>query len=170
MKMMKIGIIADTHDNQHAIKKAITIFQEEQVNYIFHCGDFIAPFSVKALFKAEIPLRLCFGNNDGEKRIIRKLVSKQESCELGEIVLLEEIKGTQIAMTHGHHSDILTMALSSGNFDVVLSGHIHKKINEKLPNGTLHLNPGEGGGWLTGAPSLAILILDTLEVTFIDIK
>jgi predicted phosphodiesterase len=98
------------------------------------------------------------------------LVNNQENCELGEIILLEEINRKKIAMTHGHHSDILTMALSSGNFDVVLSGHIHKKINEKLLNGTLHLNPGEGGGWLTNAPSLAILDLETLEFKFISIK
>ena len=168
--MRKIGIIADAHDNQHAINKAITIFQEEQVNYIFHCGDFIAPFSVKALFQADIPLRLCFGNNDGEKRMIRKLVSNQTNCKLGEIMLLEEIDGKKIAMTHGHHSDILNMALSSGNFDIVLSGHIHKKEMKKLPNGTLHINPGEGGGWLTNSPSLAVITLDTLEVKFVDIK
>ena len=167
---MKIGIIADTHDNQHAIKNAITIFQEERVDYIFHCGDFIAPFSVKALFNADIPIKLCFGNNDGEKRMIRKLVANQENCEIGEIIFMEEIDGKQIAMTHGHHKDILNMALSSGNFDVVLSGHFHKKIMEKLTNGTLHINPGEGGGWLTNSPSLAILNLDTLEAKFVDIK
>ena len=167
--MMKIGIIADTHDNQHVIKNAITIFQEENVDYIFHCGDFIAPFSVKAFFKADIPLRLCFGNNDGEKRMIRDLVTTQENCLLGEIMLLDYIGGKKIAMTHGHHSNILNMALTSGNFDVVLSGHFHRKEMEKLANGTLHINPGEGGGWLTESPSLVILNLDTLETKFVDI-
>jgi putative phosphoesterase len=168
--MTKIGIISDTHDNQNAIKKALTIFNQEQVEYIFHCGDFIAPFSVKPFLESNLPVRLCFGNNDGEKVRIKQLATSQENCLLDEIILLEEINGKKIAMTHGHYPNVLDMALTSGRFDIVLSGHLHMKEIKKLSNGTLHINPGEGGGWTSSTPSLAILDLETLDNMFMEIK
>ncbi|UCE14522.1 MAG: metallophosphoesterase [Candidatus Heimdallarchaeota archaeon] len=166
--MVKIGVISDTHDNQIAIKDAIRIFREGGVELVFHCGDFIAPFSVKALFK--FPLRLVFGNNDGEKRIIRQLVDQQQQCKLEDVLLAEEIHGKRIAMTHGHHPNVLDLALESGVYDIVLSGHNHEKMSESLPNGTVHVNPGEAGGWLKGSPSVAIIDLETMVVDFKDIQ
>ena len=47
--VMKLGIITDTHDNKPAIVKAISIFNDRQVDLVVHAGDMIAPFSA-ALF------------------------------------------------------------------------------------------------------------------------
>ncbi|MHA1330020.1 MAG: metallophosphoesterase, partial [Candidatus Hodarchaeales archaeon] len=146
--MVKIGIISDSHDNQITLAEAVEIFVDSKVEYIFHCGDFISPFSLKHLFKTGIPLRLVFGNNDGEKIVIRKLVSEQKDCILDDILLTTEINGKKIAMTHGHITTVLDSVLNSGFYDVVFSGHNHNKSIEKLDNGTLHVNPGESGGWL----------------------
>ncbi|MFX0182273.1 MAG: metallophosphoesterase [Candidatus Hodarchaeota archaeon] len=165
--MTKIGIISDTHDNQIAIREAIKVFDEQNVSIIFHCGDFIAPFSVKKLL--EYPLRMVFGNNDGEKRIIRRMASNEKNCLLEEVILIEEIEGKKIAMTHGHYNNILESALYSCSYDIVLSGHNHERMSETLPNGTLHVNPGEGGGWLKGSASVAVLDLESMNTTFFDI-
>jgi putative phosphoesterase len=165
--MTKIGIISDTHDNQIAILNALKVFKEQKVNIIFHCGDFIAPFSVKKLF--ELPLRMVFGNNDGEKRIIRQLVEKEKDCVLEDILIIEELEGRKIAMTHGHHKHVLETVLNSGSYDIVISGHNHEKMSKIYQNGTLHINPGEGGGWVKGFASTVVLDLDSMKPSFFDI-
>ncbi|HHT9141815.1 MAG TPA: metallophosphoesterase family protein, partial [Candidatus Wujingus californicus] len=48
---MKIGIIADTHDNIHTIQKAVHFFNTLDLKYIIHAGDYVAPFSLKELMK-----------------------------------------------------------------------------------------------------------------------
>ena len=39
---MKIGIIADTHDNLPAIRLAVDFFNKSDVDAVFHCGDIAA--------------------------------------------------------------------------------------------------------------------------------
>jgi putative phosphoesterase len=166
---VKIGIISDTHDNKPNIKKAMNIFKGK-IDYLYHAGDIISPFSLKELFSIEdLPIRVVFGNNDGEKRVNRLLASKNPNCVLEDILITETIQDIRIAMTHGHHKNILDTLLESGHYDVVITGHTHKVVNDKLYNGTLHINPGEAGGWLTDNPTVAILDLKTLEVEIISL-
>jgi putative phosphoesterase len=165
--MTKIGILSDTHDNQISLQEALILFKKKSVELVFHAGDFIAPFSVKKLF--DFPLRCVFGNNDGEKNVIRRLMSQQETCILEEILLIEQIDGKQIAMTHGHHQSVLKSILDSGNNDIVISGHTHEKKIESLPNGTIWINPGEAGGWLKGSASVAILDLNSMRSEFYEV-
>ena len=44
---MKIGIMSDTHDYLPNIRKAIEIFNEEKVDLVVHCGDFVSLFVIK---------------------------------------------------------------------------------------------------------------------------
>ncbi|MHA1973877.1 MAG: metallophosphoesterase [Candidatus Hodarchaeales archaeon] len=168
--MVKIGIISDSHDNQITLMEACHIFIDRKVSYIFHCGDFISPFSLQHLFKTEIPLRLVLGNNDGEKTILHKLINEQKDCILEDILLTTEIESRKIAMTHGHISTVLNTVLDSGYYDIVLSGHNHNKSVKKLDNGTLHINPGELGGWLRHEATMAILDLKQLTTEFITLE
>ncbi len=63
---MKIGIVADSHDNVPAIKKAVEYFNKSNIRFVIHAGDYIAPFSVKEFLKLKTKLLGIFGNNDGE--------------------------------------------------------------------------------------------------------
>lgn len=164
--MVKIGIISDTHDNQFALRNAVKIFFEESVEYIFHCGDFIAPFSLRPLFETNLPLRLVFGNNDGEHIRTIEMVNEYGNGILEEILLLEEISGKKIAMTHGHHKTVLKSILESSIYDLILSGHDHLKKSEIQPNGSLHVNPGEAGGWINKEATIATIDLTNLDVKF----
>ena len=48
---------------------------------------------------------------------------------------------------------------------IVIHGFTHRE-EMKTRGDTLIVNPGEGGGWLYGSPSGAILDLDTRQVDF----
>ena len=69
---MKLGLIADTHDNIPNIRKAIKIFNETGIRLIAHAGDFIAPFSAKEFKAFEGKIIAVFGNCDGEKKGLRE--------------------------------------------------------------------------------------------------
>ncbi|NUO05302.1 MAG: metallophosphoesterase [Candidatus Brocadia sinica] len=65
---MKIGILADTHDNIAAIHKTVSFFNAQDIKYVIHAGDYVAPFSLKELMKLKAKFIGVFGNNDGERR------------------------------------------------------------------------------------------------------
>lgn len=167
--MTKIGVISDSHDNLFAMREALKVFQSENVDFIFHCGDMVAPFALKVLLEAETPLRIVFGNNDGERIVNRTLIEKHSAHKLAEWVLVEEIDGRSIAMTHGHVPEMVDCLLKSDRHDIVLTGHTHQRVETVLDNGVLHVNPGETCGWVTGHASIAIIELEPISVSFKDI-
>ena len=52
--------------------------------------------------------------------------------------------------------------------EIIVHGYTHVPEMKTRGNALL-VNPGEGGGWLHGAPTGAILDLDTKEVEFIKL-
>ena len=40
---MRIGVISDSHDDIMNVKEAIKIFNEYEVDYVIHAGDYIFP-------------------------------------------------------------------------------------------------------------------------------
>lgn len=146
---MKVGILADTHDNMPMIREAVRMFRERGAEAIVHAGDFVAPFALKALLEASIPLTGVFGNNDGEKRGLKSL------CEtLYEPPHRFELGGRTVVLAH----DLLELTddLIEGA-DLVVYGHTHSVAIEQGP--PLRLNPGEAGGWLSGSATAALVDL-----------
>ena len=60
-----IGIISDTHENEEAIKKAVKVFKDRNVEFVVHCGDIISPPMLE--YFRGLKMKFVFGNNDGEK-------------------------------------------------------------------------------------------------------
>jgi hypothetical protein len=145
---MKIGIISDTHDNLTKIKEAVNILNDKKVEFVFHCGDFIAPFSLEYLEKLNCDWLGVFGNNDGE----RDGLAKRSKGKIKEAPYLGEFFSKKIAITHIY---------KELDADVVLFGHTHKVEIKKERQ--LVINPGEVSGWLYGKSSLVLLDLDKLE-------
>jgi len=46
---MLIGIMSDTHDDIAQTKKAITTFNQRNVDHVLHAGDIISPFMIDTL-------------------------------------------------------------------------------------------------------------------------
>jgi len=145
---MKIGILADTHDNLPAIAAGVRAFREQQVEAIVHAGDYIAPFALKAVLEIGVPVHGVFGNNDGEHAGLAQLMPDiahgPKHLQLG---------GCKICVVHDEskitHEDLLAS-------DIVVCGHTHS-VKTESRNGCLWINPGECGGWLTGRCTVAIL-------------
>ena len=64
---MKLGVMADSHDNVPKVKQAVELFNARSVDLVIHAGDFVAPFAVVPLGRLESRVVAVFGNNDGER-------------------------------------------------------------------------------------------------------
>ncbi len=154
---MKIGLAADSHDNLPMIRKAIQLFQERRIKHILHLGDYIAPFAVKEWVKFKGEIVGVFGNNDGERAGINKV--------LATIVPpphLFEFQDRRILAVHDEKEIDLELTRQA---DVIVAAHTHEP--EMRKGAPLFVNPGECGGWLSGKGTVALLDLDTLEVEII---
>lgn len=158
---MKIGLIADTHDNMPAIMKAVNYFNETGVDLVLHAGDLIAPFTAKPFKHLKADFIAVFGNNDGERAGLSKAFE-------GKI-----FRGPHLVTFHNkkillmHEPDQLDALAISGHFDAIVYGHTHE--SRKKEGRCLVINPGECGGWLNGKRTIGLWDLDANEVQIIPI-
>lgn len=157
---MKIGIISDSHDNLPLIRKAVHYLNDEwPVDAVIHAGDYVAPFAVRELANLRAPFYGVFGNNDGERAGIRKVLP-----QIQQPPLRLELGGRIIVVTHDRAE--LAEADTAGA-DIVVCGHTHNP--EVRRNGFLLVNPGELGAWLTGASTLAVVDLENLDARIVTL-
>ena len=156
---MLVGVLSDSHDNLPKLGAAIEVLRALGAEHLVHAGDFVAPFAVKILAGCGISFTGVFGNNDGEKAGIRSV-----SPSVHEAPHAFELGGRRIVAVHdlGKLPDE-----ARAQADVVVFGHTHKILVE--PGPPLLLNPGEVGGWLEGRSTVALLDLDSLEVSILDV-
>ena len=159
--MTVVGIVSDTHLPRfgNALPAALVDgLRAAGVRRILHCGDFTQPLAVP-LFSALAPLEAVAGNNDaaeirawfGERKIVR-------------------IERARIGMVHGHagrraaHENALA-AFAGERVDAILYGHSHRPRVERLPDGTLVVNPGSPTDKRTNpAYSYGIMTVDGRDV------
>ncbi len=174
---MKIGVLSDIHDNIGNLLKSFKVFKKEGVKKVFFCGDLCSPFTVDYFKKLKIPVLAIFGNNEGDKisiqeRIERNKLDFKYAPKQGVMWDLK-LSGKKIGMYHGTNKQIVEGLVSSGNFDILLSGHTHV-AGVKRSNETLWINPGSVCGWagLLHDPvkaSVAILNLNTSQTKIINL-
>ena len=73
---MLIGLIADSHDNLQLIDKAVKVLNEKNVELVLHVGDFVSPFVVSKLKDLHCRVIGVFGNNDGDRELLKKGLMK----------------------------------------------------------------------------------------------
>lgn len=155
---MKVGIMADSHDNLPKIRAAIELFQREGVTLILHAGDFVAPFAVRAMHDAPCRVIGVFGNNDGERIGLAKAFEP-----IGEVharIALVEADGKRIGVVH--QDELVAPLASSTALHVLVYGHTHQ-LDVRQQGQMLIINPGEVGGWLTGRSTVVILDTATMH-------
>ncbi len=161
---MKLGVMADSHDNVPMVKRAVELFNRRGVQLVIHAGDFIAPFAVAPLAGLDCKAVAVFGNNDGERVVLAK---KFEA--IGEVhpnLAEAELGSRRIAAMH--YPELAEPIAASGRYDLVIYGHTHE-IDVRRGEETTVLNPGETGGWTTGRSTVAIVDLDPMEVEIVDL-
>ncbi|MCD5408767.1 metallophosphoesterase [Candidatus Bipolaricaulota bacterium] len=160
---MKIGVVADTHDNLHRLRQALTRLKERGAELVLHAGDFVSPFVAVPFKEAGLSVIGVFGNNDGDKLYLRERFSGVGELHFGPHEL--ELGGRRIVLMHEPRA--LEALISSGKYEVLIYGHIHEV--DLRPGPPLVLNPGECGGWLSGQATCALVDLDALQAEIIEL-
>jgi|Deesub1362B_J571_1020462.scaffolds.fasta_scaffold00004_424 hypothetical protein len=164
---MKLGALSDTHDNMQAITRAVEIFNEEKVDLVLHGGDHIAPFTVNWMSNLNMKVIGVKGNLDAEFNLLSQKYS-ENNWEFYRHSAVIEAEGKKIILLHGVDENVVNAIIKSGNYDIVIRGHLHRVINEKVGE-TLHFSPGEACGYLTGKSTIGILRLPEISVEIIEI-
>ncbi|MGM0381534.1 MAG: YfcE family phosphodiesterase [bacterium] len=152
---MKIGIIADTHDNLAAINFLVNYYNHREADFLLHAGDYIAPFTIGPLADFDGRVVGVFGNNDGDKEMLKEKAA-ENNVELYQSPHRLKLDNKNILLAH--RPEDLPEEISD-EIDVVINGHTH--CRRAVENSYQHFNPGEAGGWLTDTTSGIIYETET---------
>jgi putative phosphoesterase len=166
---MKLAIASDFHDNFH---NTILFLQEAKANgaeKLILLGDYTSPSTIKLLVNSKLPIIMIWGNNDGEKVNITKLVlSHQNKIQLSATTYdFLEIDNRKIFITH--YNNLAKPMAKSGDFDVVFYGHNHQKKMFEV-NNCLVINPGEICALRTGLASFALYDTNNNQAKIITLE
>ncbi|MEW5893277.1 MAG: metallophosphoesterase family protein [Pseudomonadota bacterium] len=155
---MKICILSDSHDNRRLLDHAVEDAARRGAEAVLHCGDVVAPTTLRVLKKYGLPVHVIHGNNTGDLYSMTRLAAEPDSPVRyhGQDAVLH-LAGRAIFLVHYPHY-AAAMALT-GDYDLVCCGHDHKASISRIDNikgGVTHLiNPGTVGG--VGKPPTYIL-------------
>lgn len=166
---MLIGIIADTHDNLPLVDKAVEKLNEKNVELVLHAGDYVAPFVIPKFKDLKAKLIGVFGNNDGDRVLLRKRFNECEGLEMRGNFAGIFADGSKIALLHGEEEELLSALVNSEGFDIVVHGHTHK-AGVYRKGKTLVVNPGEICGYLSGKSTIALLDTDEGKAEIIELE
>lgn len=140
-------VISDSHDNIDALSNAVEVANNRGVQHLFHCGDIIAPFSAKILKKFNGNLHIVYGNNDGEKFGLKKILGEAITSTPNAL----KIDGYNILMMHEPFgfNDLK-------GYDYVFYGHTHELDIEHRKD-MIIINPGDSSGWVSGESTCVIV-------------
>lgn len=134
---MKLGIIADTHDQVARTARALALLKGEGAEAIVHCGDLTGP---EVVFECGVlPSYYVFGNNDFDERGIRAAVEAMGGVLLGKGGFVH-LDGKRIGVTHGDSGAEMSRLLAAGP-DYLLYGHWHEPADDR-DGPTRRINPG----------------------------
>ena len=159
---MRVGLVADTHDRLPAIEGIVREMMQRGVGLVLHAGDYCAPFALRPFLEHNVALAGVFGRNDGDHEGLRAYAGTAVGIELFESPHSMELGGQSILLVHDL-GDVSPRSIEAHS--VVIHGFTHRE-EMKTRGETLIVNPGEACGWLYGAPSAAVLDLDTRRVEF----
>jgi len=158
---MKIGVLADSHDNLAALGKAVSVFNDAEVSLVCHAGDLISPFTSRQLKNLNMDFIAVYGNNDGEKFGLFQAFPSQ-IYRAPHLIAFHQKKILLL-----HEPDQLEALKASGRYDCIIYGHTHEV--DIQAGRTLVINPGECGGWVNGKRTVAIWNLESNEVDIIPV-
>ncbi len=163
---MKICIISDSHDHAILMDKAVAEAKEMGAEVVLHCGDVVAPSTMKHLIKHSLPIHFIHGNNTGDLYTLGHLVTRHKNLlhYYGMDASIEVADRRIFIVHYPHYAHAMAV---TGDWDLVCCGHNHCANQEQVINikgtQTILVNPGTVGG-VGNAPATYILgDLDKME-------
>jgi putative phosphoesterase len=163
---MLICILSDSHDNRRLLEHAVEDAKARGAEFVLHCGDVVAPTTLRVLKKFALPVHAIHGNNTGDLFAMHQLAHEPDGVVRyhGQDATLH-LGGRSIFMVHYPHY-AHGMALT-GDYDIVCCGHDHRVSVRRIDNVkggvTFQVNPGTVGGVGKGP---TYILADLAEMRF----
>jgi putative phosphoesterase len=168
---MLICIVSDSHDNRRLLDHAVEDAAGRGAQAILHCGDIVAPTTLRVLKKYGLPVHAIHGNNMGDTHAMHQLVQEPDNPVryYGQDAVVQ-LAGRSIFLVHYPHY-AHGMALT-GDYDIVCCGHDHRVSVREIANvkggRTFLVNPGTVGGVGKG-PTYILADLERLSFDIYDV-
>ena len=164
---MKICLLSDSHDHIALLDAAVAQAKASGAEAVLHCGDVVAPSSLRCLEKYRLPVHVIHGNNTGDLYTLGRLAADPASLvHYHGMDAGITLAGRRIFLVHYPH--YARAMAATGDWDIVCCGHSHAPSEEWLPNlrggRTLLLNPGTVGG--VGQGPATYILGDLAGMTF----
>ena len=146
---MKICIVSDSHDNRKLLDIAVEDAKAHGAEAVLHCGDVVAPTTLRVLQKHGLPVHVIHGNNTGDLFNMSLLSNEPDSVInfYGQDAGLT-LAGRKIFIVHYPH--YARAMATTGDWDMVCCGHDHRAgidaITSVTGTNTIFINPGTVGG------------------------
>ena len=161
---MKIGILADIHDNVDNLRHAITLLNSQHCRVVLIAGDFVSPLVVPSLRKLKGEVIACFGDNDGNQTGIAAGMRIVGTLGYAPFCYRTE-DDTRILISH----QLNEIRECIGEAQVIVFAHTHRSSVATDHAGRLFINPGEVGGWMFRKPSVAVLETKSMQAKIINL-
>ena len=168
---MKICIVSDSHDNRFLLKKAVEHAITLGAEAVLHCGDIVAPTTLRVLLPLNIDVHVIHGNNTGDTYNLAMLASQQKNQlhyhgQDAGITLADK----RIFLVHyPHYAQAMSL---TGDWDLVCCGHDHTSSVEQVETikqtQTTLINPGTVGG-VGAEPTFIMGDLETMNFEIIHV-
>jgi len=171
---MKICVISDTHDRVEYLHAALEDAKARGAEAVLHCGDVVAPYTLKGARQFDLPLHVIHGNNKGDLAVMGQMArdaatlityhGREADLELG---------GKRLFMVHfPNYAEALAL---TGKWDLICCGHNHRCKIESIPHAagsgaTLVVNPGSASGMGRIQPTYALGELESMKFEIIKIS
>lgn len=168
---MKVCILSDSHDNRRLLGTAVEHAKAMGAQAVLHCGDVVAPTTLRVLQKFDLPVHVIHGNNTGDLYNMTRLAAESNSVIRyhGQDAAFTLADRSLFLVHYPHYAHALAC---TGDYDLVCCGHDHKASVAEITNikggKTWLVNPGTVGG--VGAPPTYVLAdlltmrFDTVEI------
>lgn len=160
---MKIGVLSDTHDNKQNFQTALEAYRQLGITQLLHLGDMTSPPT--AQLTEGFRMVYLTGNMDRDPIGLRNTVLDLHPDNQIVDRYESDLEGLSIVAVHGHREPPVEELAGSGKYDLVLTGHTHRRRDEMVGN-TRIINPGALGGVEWESRSFCVLDLETGEVAF----
>lgn len=135
---VRIGLISDTHDQQHATAQGLKLLRDAGAEIILHAGDVGGEAIIDLL--AGLNVHFVWGNNDWDRAALaRYAASLGVTChdDIARLTLADK----RIILTHGDDGRLIRQVLAGRQTDILITGHTHMP-HDFIENGVRCINPG----------------------------
>lgn len=160
---MRVGLMADTHDNSERTRMGLKLLDKHDPELILHAGDLNTGASV-ALYDGWRVL-LAEGNVD-KVRDIRRAIREHDVDVHYDVMHELPLDDATIGLIHGDDEGRLEGMINAGAFDLVVHGHTHGFRDETFGD-TRVVNPGALHRAKT--PSVCVWDSETDELTRVEV-